>query len=74
MKYSYMPTKEYKGKSAVDNEVDRGYGYFINSNERLLEFRNQYGETFVLVSKKRVYWLAFIGTTLGLFIGYILNK
>lgn len=47
--YSYMPMKGYEGKSQVDAYCNRPDQYAIDSDERVLAFRNQYGEKFAFV-------------------------
>lgn len=49
-KYSYMPVDQ--GSSSIGDCSNNGYGYFIDSDDRILYFRNQYGERFTLVSRK----------------------
>ena len=68
-KYSYMPIDS--EASTCDNEVYRGYGYFIDSDERLLRFRNQYNEKFALVSVKVMRLAIIIATIAGIIIGKV---
>lgn len=68
-KYSYMPTDQFRGKSTVDDKADRGYGYFIDSDLRLLEFCNQYDEKFVLLSADNLRWIVIIVTAFGFLAG-----
>ena len=66
MKYSYMPTSISRAQTKCEVY---GADYFIDSDERTLDFRNQYGETFVLAPRKAV-WLSLVITFIaGILIG-----
>lgn len=56
MKYSYMPTKNYYDK--IDIGQTNGAKWF-DSDEKIIYFRNQYRELFVLAPYK-VQWTTFI--------------
>lgn len=68
-KYSYMPTNDSYGKSTVTEEMQKGYLYWIDSDERQLTFRNQYGETFLLAPYKAIAASWFVWMILGILIG-----
>ena len=72
MKYSYIPTQESYGKSVVGEEVNKGYLYWIDSDERILDFRNQYGETFVLAPRKVIWCALIVAFIVGIFIGKLI--
>lgn len=67
MKYSFVPTFNYKNKSKC--EVF-GNDYFIDSNERILYFRNQYKEIFIFGPRKALV----ISNILLIMGGFILGK
>lgn len=72
MKYSYMPTKNYQGLFTVNDEVNKGYDYFIDSDERVLVFRNQYKEIFIFTSRKALIWLLGVSLIIGIMIGKLI--
>lgn len=61
-----MPTEIAKASSKCEVW---GSNYAINSNERMLDFRNQYNEHFILTPRKTIY-IFFIGNFI---IGFILR-
>lgn len=69
MRYSYMPTRESRGKSTALS-VDTTY--WIDSEERALYFRNQYGELFLMLSRGTIRWMCLISLVIGITIGRII--
>lgn len=65
-----MPTDQ-KASTALRQEVGKGYGYFIDSDERIIEFRNQYGEKFVLTPRKAIWFAMFTVFIAGIVVGKI---
>lgn len=72
MKYSYMPTKEYYGKSKAEPYQKDGLGYAVESDERMMLFRNQYGQEFAFIPFNFILWLNSFLFIAGFVIGKVL--
>lgn len=70
MKYSYMPTNEYRNK--VKMESYGKYYNFMDSNETILIFRDQYRRRFIFAPVSAVCISMFTFLVLGFLIGKVL--